>query len=280
MRGRNVDDVVAEWAAELQQRSRSFSRAADALASWDSAVLAARGALLEQEARVARAARAQAALERKLGLLEAHQREVHEALGSMEAAAAAAYADELRPAMVSGGGGAGFSDRDAAQRDALYERAEAIAAALARAGDDLRGAIADVNASAAVASGGASVSAGGTSSALALSSSSSAAAAAAADPSSSSAAPLPKLVKVLNNQLHALSSLDEKCEQLEARLRALPGAAAVAAAAAAQAAASSRASGTFTTRTISADHDRESASASASASASPTASTEGDRGGG
>ena len=63
MRGRNVDDVVAEWAAELQQRSRSFSRAADALASWDSAVLAARGALLEQEARVARAARAQAALE-------------------------------------------------------------------------------------------------------------------------------------------------------------------------------------------------------------------------
>lgn len=200
-------------------------------------MLAARGALLEQEARVARAAAAQAALERKLGLLEAHQKEVHDALGSMEAAAAAAYADELRPAMLSG------NDRDAAQRDALYERAEAIAAALARAGDDLRGAIADVNASAAVASG-ASVSAfdynngGGEVSALALSSSSSAdAAAAAAAGQISSSAPLPKLVKVLNNQLHALSSLDEKCEQLEARVRALPGANAVAAAAAAQAAA-------------------------------------------
>ena len=240
MRGRNVDDVVAGWAAELQQRSRSFSRAADALASWDTAVLAARGALLEQEARVARAAAAQAALERKLGLLEAHQKEVHDALGSMEAAAAAAYADELRPAMLSG------NDRDAAQRDALYERAEAIASALARAGDDLRGAIADVNASAAVASGAASVSAitsGGaaaassssSSSALALAfPSSSAAAAVGGGPSassSSSSAPLPKLVKVLNNQLHALSALDEKCERLEARLRALPGAAAVAAAA-------------------------------------------------
>lgn len=197
-------------------------------------MLAARGALLEQEARVAGAAAAQAALERKLGLLEAHQREVHEALGSMEAAAAAAYADELRPAMLGG------NDRDAAQRDALYERAEAIAAALARAGDDLRGAIADVNASAAVASGAAasvvssSAPSSSSSSALALSNASDT----AADPcSSSSSAPLPKLVKVLNNQLHALSSLDEKCEQLEARLRALPGAAAVAAAAAAQAAA-------------------------------------------
>ena len=196
-------------------------------------MLAARGALLEQEARVAGAAAAQAALERKLGLLEAHQREVHEALGSMEAAAAAAYADELRPAMLGG------NDRDAAQRDALYERAEAIAAALARAGDDLRGAIADVNASAAVASGAAasvvsSSAPSSSSSALALSNASDT----AADPcSSSSSAPLPKLVKVLNNQLHALSSLDEKCEQLEARLRALPGAAAVAAAAAAQAAA-------------------------------------------
>ena len=181
-------------------------------------MLAARGALLEQEARVARAAAAQAALERKLGLLEAHQKEVHDALSSMEAAAAAAYADELRPAMLSGG------DRDAAQRDALYERAEGIAAALARAGDDLRGAIADVNASAAPAL------------APALASSASASAAGASS-SSSSPAPLPKLVKVLNNQLHALSSLDERCEQLESRLRALPGAAAVAAAAAAQAAA-------------------------------------------
>ena len=100
MRGRNVDDVVAEWAAELQQRSRSFSRAADALASWDTAVLAARGALLEQEARVARAAAAQAALERKLGLLEAHQKEVHDALSSMEAAAATGIA--LALALIRG----------------------------------------------------------------------------------------------------------------------------------------------------------------------------------
>ena len=95
----------------------------------------------------------------------------------------------------------------------------------------------------AVASGAASVSAitasgdAASSSALALaSSSSSSSSAAIGGPSSTSSAPLPKLVKVLNNQLHALSSLDEKCEQLEARVRALPGAAAVAAAAAAQAA--------------------------------------------
>jgi hypothetical protein len=188
VRGRSVDDAVNEWSAELEARSRSFAAAADALASWDAAVLASRASLLDAEAGVARAAGAATALDRRLGLLEAHQKEVHDALASVEAAAARAYADDA-PAL----------DGDAAERDGLYERTEAVAAALARAGDDLRAAVAAVNAGAA------------------------AAAPPAGAPRDDAAA---KLVRVLNNQLHALADVDDRCDALEARLAALPAAAA------------------------------------------------------
>lgn len=53
---------------------------------------AGRGAqLLEVEAEVREAAQGQDALERKLGLLETHQKEVHDSLVSVEAEAARMY---------------------------------------------------------------------------------------------------------------------------------------------------------------------------------------------
>ena len=111
-----------------------------------------------------KAAASQAALERRLGLVEAHQREVHTSLTGMEAAAARAYSDER-----------GSLDDGGRERDGLYARAEALGASLARAGDDLRAAVADVNAGALAAGGG-----GG-----------------------GAGAPMGKLVRVLNSQLQA-----------------------------------------------------------------------------
>ena len=181
-----MDAAINEWSAELERRSRAFAASADALAAWDAAVLAARASLVDQEERVARAAAAVSALDRRLGLLEAHQKEIHDALASVEAAAAAAYADDA-PAL----------DREAAEWDGLYARVDAVAASLARAGDDLRSAIDAVNAGAAPPS-------------------SSTHSASASDAAA-------KLVRVLNNQLHALADADDRCDALEARLRSLGG---------------------------------------------------------
>ena len=74
-------------------------------------------------------------------------------------------------------------------RDRLYERAEALAASLAALGDDLRAAVDDVNAGA------------------------------GAD--GPPATPLAKAVRILNNQLQALTMVDERTDALAARLDAL-----------------------------------------------------------
>ena len=169
------------------------------------------------------AAAAQAALDRKLGLIEAHHKEIHDALASMEGAAARAYAAET-PAL----------DGDGRARDALYGRAAALGAALARCGDDLRSAIADVNAGALAGGevvggeeGGGHGEAGASDTALVLSGRGGGAGSAPspgwpAAPSSASHQ-LGKLVRVLNSQLQAMADLDERCDVLEGRLGALPG---------------------------------------------------------
>ena len=79
-------------------------------------------------------------------------------------------------------------DDDAKARDRTYERAEDVANALAAVGDELRDAIADVNSSAEASLGDRDT-------------------------------PLGKAVRVLNNQLQALTNIDARTEELERRLR-------------------------------------------------------------
>ena len=80
----------------------------------------------------------------------------------------------------------GLADEEARERDRLYERADALAAALSALGDDLRAAVANVNAAAAGA-----------------------------------ATPLAKATRILNNQLQALTVVDERTDALAAKLDAL-----------------------------------------------------------
>jgi len=89
----------------------------------------------------------------------------------------------------------GLADEEARERDRLYERADALAAALSALGDDLRAAVANVNAAAAGAPG-----AGG---------------------AAGAATPLAKATRILNNQLQALTVVDERTDALAAKLDAL-----------------------------------------------------------
>jgi len=82
----------------------------------------------------------------------------------------------------------GLADEEARERDRLYERADALAAALSALGDDLRAAVANVN--------GAGAAAG-------------------------AATPLAKATRILNNQLQALTVVDERTDALAAKLDAL-----------------------------------------------------------
>lgn len=70
----------------------------------------------------------------------------------------------------------GLADEEARERDRLYERAEQLAASLAALGDDLRAAVADINAGAG-----------------------------AGPADAPPATPLAKAVRILNNQLQARS---------------------------------------------------------------------------
>ena len=72
----------------------------------------------------------------------------------------------------------------------MYERAEAVAASLAAMGDQLRDTILDVNASAEASLGPLDT-------------------------------PLGKAVRVLNNQLQALTAIDSRTDELQQRLREL-----------------------------------------------------------
>ena len=81
-------------------------------------------------------------------------------------------------------------DDDVKARDRMYERAEEMAGALAAVGDELRDAIADVNSSTEASLGDRDTALG-------------------------------KAVRVLNNQLQALTNIEARTEELERRLREL-----------------------------------------------------------
>lgn len=134
IQGKAVDDIINEWSAELERRSRSFVKHAEALAEWDRAILSNRGALLALDEGLRRAQGGQDALERRLQMLEAHQRGVNDALAGMEGEAERLYREE-RPLM----------DEDAAARDRLYERAARVGGALDRLGEQLGEAVEAVN---------------------------------------------------------------------------------------------------------------------------------------
>ena len=83
-------------------------------------------------------------------------------------------------------------DDDSKARDRMYERAEEVAGALAAVGDEFRDAIADVSSSAEASLGDRDT-------------------------------PLGKAVRVLNNQLQALTNVEARTEELERQLRELQG---------------------------------------------------------
>lgn len=173
IKGKNVEEIIASWVTELEDRSRAFMRHAGQLADWDRDVMIARRSLLDLEDLLKQVSQGQQSLERKLGLLETHQKEVHHSLTSIEAEAARMHQEERS-----------LGDDDAEDRDALYERADRVAAALASTGDQLRDVICDVNEGATASQGTAD-------------------------------SPVVKAVRILNNQLQALTAIDARTSQLE-----------------------------------------------------------------
>lgn len=121
-------------------------------------------------------------MERKLALLETHQKEVHEALCSIEAEAEKLCALE-RPLL----------DADAMERDRLYARAEVVSQALLLVSNDLQSAVLSINEANATSypSSGPGAGAGG-----------------------GEVDPVSAIVKILNNQLRALTQLDAKVTEL------------------------------------------------------------------
>ena len=140
--GRPIDEIIGEWNAELETRSRAFVKHAHALADWDARILKSRHALLTLEEELRSALAGQEALERRLAMLETHQRGIHDALIGMEGEAERLYREEVP-----------LLDDEGKERDALYEKAEFLGGVLAGLGEQLRSAIADVNDSAAIGLG-------------------------------------------------------------------------------------------------------------------------------
>jgi len=168
---------VNEWSAELEQHAQAFVKHASALAAWDRHILSNRHALLEVEGELKRVSAGQDALERKLYMLETHQKEVHDALASIEGEAERLLAPER-----------GLMDADARERDRLYERSEAVSAALMTLGEDLHATVGSVNELGTATLG---------------------------DPST----PLGAIVRILNNQLQAVAQLETRTSDLGGELR-------------------------------------------------------------
>ena len=134
VQGQPVDDIINEWTSELERRSRSFMKHAEALAEWDKAILSNRHGLLALEEDLRRVLAGQDALERRLQMLEAHQKGIHDSLTGMEGEAERLYREE-RP----------LADDEAVERDVFYERAEKVTSVLTRLGEQLGEAITDTN---------------------------------------------------------------------------------------------------------------------------------------
>ena len=111
-------------------------------------------------------------------MVEAHQKGIHEALNGMSSEAERLYKEEL-----------GLADDQAVERDALYERTSRLGVTLNQIGEQLGGAIHDVNSVTAASLG--------------------------------DAGSVSKLVRVLNNQLNALIQLEGKTSEVQQELNKL-----------------------------------------------------------
>ncbi len=107
---------------------------AEELAKWDTSILENRSMLITLEEELNRVLAGQDALERRLQMVEAHQKGIHEALNGMSAEAERLYKEEQ-----------GLADDQAVERDALYERTSRLGTTLRQIGDQLGDAIHDVN---------------------------------------------------------------------------------------------------------------------------------------
>ena len=129
-----IGDIINEWTMELEKRSRAFVKHAEELAKWDTSILENRQALIQLEEELKRVLAGQDALERRLQMVEAHQKGIHEALNGMSTEAERLYKEEQ-----------GLADDQAMERDALYERTSRLGTTLSQIGEQLGEAIQDVN---------------------------------------------------------------------------------------------------------------------------------------
>lgn len=181
--GKDVEDIIRQWSDELQVRTATFRKQAEALGEWDRRIISNRNVLIKVESEVAKVVESQHTLERQLELIETHQQEVERALDSIEDEAERLYQEE-RPGIVE--------DDAAATRDKMYQQAEFVEEELERLGEKLRETIQNINA----AQGGDLDVADG-------------------------ASPLDLVVRILNNQLSSLLWIDEKSGELSGRIQTL-----------------------------------------------------------
>ena len=191
---RTVEEVINEWHRELQTDSKAFTQHANTIASWDRQLIQHRSFLLKLEADLGVVLASQDALERQLEILQVHQKQVDDVLEQVKGDLEQSYRESRD------GGDAGDP---AVQRDAMYESAEDISAKLSYMSNDLRETIGELNKASGFASGGAlgaGIGAG--------------AAATASDP-------LSAIVGILNNQLKALTWIDQQCNDIEGRMKVI-----------------------------------------------------------
>jgi len=191
---RTVEEVINEWHRELQTDSKAFTQHANTIASWDRQLIQHRSFLLKLEADLGVVLASQDALERQLEILQVHQKQVDDVLEQVKGDLEQNYRDSRDS-----------SDKGdpAVQRDAMYESAEDISAKLSYMSNDLRETINELNkASGSTGALGVGIGAG--------------AAATASDP-------LSAIVGILNNQLKALTWIDQQCNDIEGRMKVVSG---------------------------------------------------------
>jgi chromosome segregation ATPase len=185
-----VEEVINEWHRELQTDSKAFTQHANTIASWDRQLIQHRSFLLKLEADLGVVLASQDALERQLEILQVHQKQVDDVLEQVKGDLEQNYRDSRDQSDMGD---------PAVQRDAMYESAEDISAKLSYMSNDLRETITEFNkASGFAGSLGVGIGAG--------------AAATASDP-------LSAIVGILNNQLKALTWIDQQCHDIEGRMK-------------------------------------------------------------
>lgn len=134
MVGKSIEEIIADWNSELTKQTIAFRKHAALLAQWDRQILSNRHSLLEVEEEVKKVQAGQEALDKKLGMIETHQKEIHDALVSIEGEAEKIYNSERA-----------LMDSDAQERDKLYTTAEKISESLRVLNEELHATVGAVN---------------------------------------------------------------------------------------------------------------------------------------